>query len=462
LAVEVRLMLSASPTSKARPLYEQLQPLRNGRSREEVLRHQRARLFGAMIETVAERGYADATISQLHRRAGVSKRTVYDLFASKEEYFLATYDLAIYGMVKRLRDASQTDGQGPQDRLRASLDALIRDICDRPKAARLVLLEALGAGRAAAGRIEGTAAIFEGMLGSCHAGGADASVIDPLLLKGVVGGVIWVLRESLEQEEINRSKMVEGLGSWILACRPPIGAELWDGLSVACELAFCDQADATPGARERMLISAMEVVAHHGYENLTVAQIVQRAQCCDELFFECFTDSEQCFVEAVQEGIYAACEHARQVSAGAEDWTACVRHRVQALLGYLESRPALTQSAFVEIFALGRTGIAQVVLLRRMLSELFATQLFSAKASELAVSASAGAVWELVRHYAVRRAIRRLSEIAGLASYLVLAPMPGFEPAMVALRERGGYRPHSALRGTAVRKSSPSREPAAA
>ena len=50
---------------------------------------QRARLLRAVIASVAELGYRDATIADVVRRARVSRGAFYALFASKEECFLA-------------------------------------------------------------------------------------------------------------------------------------------------------------------------------------------------------------------------------------------------------------------------------------------------------------------------------------------------------------------------------------
>jgi AcrR family transcriptional regulator len=49
-----------------------------------VASHQRARLHRAMIELVAEKGYAATTVTELCKVAGVSSRTAYELFVSKE------------------------------------------------------------------------------------------------------------------------------------------------------------------------------------------------------------------------------------------------------------------------------------------------------------------------------------------------------------------------------------------
>ena len=64
----------------------------HGLDRDVVEASQRTRLLEAVGRAVAERGYAAATIDDVVRRAGVSKKTFYDHFADKQDCFLAAYE----------------------------------------------------------------------------------------------------------------------------------------------------------------------------------------------------------------------------------------------------------------------------------------------------------------------------------------------------------------------------------
>ncbi len=54
--------------------------------------NQRQRLLEGMIDAVGAKGYAATTVSDVIKRAGVSRKAFYEHFANKEECFLATYD----------------------------------------------------------------------------------------------------------------------------------------------------------------------------------------------------------------------------------------------------------------------------------------------------------------------------------------------------------------------------------
>src|SRR5438874_4109885 len=61
-------------------------------SRDEVGAAQRTRLLLAVVEVVAERGYAGATVGDVLRRARISRQTFYENFSNKEDCFLAAFD----------------------------------------------------------------------------------------------------------------------------------------------------------------------------------------------------------------------------------------------------------------------------------------------------------------------------------------------------------------------------------
>src|SRR5690349_14835356 len=61
-------------------------------SREEGARNQLERLYGAMVASVADKGYAATTVGDLLELSGVSRSSFYDLFRDKEDCFLATFD----------------------------------------------------------------------------------------------------------------------------------------------------------------------------------------------------------------------------------------------------------------------------------------------------------------------------------------------------------------------------------
>src|SRR4051794_24859038 len=80
-------------------LNERLPRGRHGLPREAVAESQRNRIHQGMIEVVSERGYPETRVVDVIGVAGVSRKTFYELFDSKEDCFLAAYDVLVGNLV---------------------------------------------------------------------------------------------------------------------------------------------------------------------------------------------------------------------------------------------------------------------------------------------------------------------------------------------------------------------------
>jgi AcrR family transcriptional regulator len=110
---------------------------------------QRARLVEGMIQAVAEKGYAAATVADAVRAARVSRGTFYAQFASKEECFLEAYKYGIDVIVERIRAAIRAEQGDWVARLRTGLRAYLETLAGEPRFARTHLFEVHAAGPAA-------------------------------------------------------------------------------------------------------------------------------------------------------------------------------------------------------------------------------------------------------------------------------------------------------------------------
>lgn len=99
----------------------------------------------AISETLDERGYDKATVSEIGSRAHVSKGDFYRHFGSKDECFLAAYDDA----AQRLREEvlAACSGRGDWvDGVCAGLATMLAWLAREPGCAKLLLVEGLRAG----------------------------------------------------------------------------------------------------------------------------------------------------------------------------------------------------------------------------------------------------------------------------------------------------------------------------
>ena len=80
-------------------------------------------------ELFAERGFAQASMDELARRAGVSKPVIYDLVGSKEELLRRCVARASDDLAERIRTAVQAESD-PSERIRAGALAFFRFVAE--------------------------------------------------------------------------------------------------------------------------------------------------------------------------------------------------------------------------------------------------------------------------------------------------------------------------------------------
>src|SRR6218665_3899517 len=83
-------LVTGVQAGRTRP--DQLRGGNHGLTPEQVAESQRTRILTAMRELVATHGYRDVPVAAVIQRAGVSRKTFYELYASKEECFVAIYE----------------------------------------------------------------------------------------------------------------------------------------------------------------------------------------------------------------------------------------------------------------------------------------------------------------------------------------------------------------------------------
>ena len=163
-------MYTAVPLS-ASPQTDILAVLPRGRHaapRAVVRETQRARMLDAMIQAVAEKGYANVAVADVIQRAGVSRKTFYEQFANKEDCFLAAYDAGVDRLLAAIDDA--LDGLAPDwlAAARRAVEVYLAAMAASPAFARACLIEVLGAGPAALARRDNVQRRFADQLAAIH------------------------------------------------------------------------------------------------------------------------------------------------------------------------------------------------------------------------------------------------------------------------------------------------------
>ncbi|HET7341990.1 MAG TPA: TetR/AcrR family transcriptional regulator [Methylomirabilota bacterium] len=162
---------------------------RHGLARSFVVSNQRERMFAAVADTVAERGYAGLTVAEVVRRAGVSRRTFYDQFAGRRDAFFAAYDASVQ-QVMESASAGFAAGESWPEQIRLALRASLGFLANDLPFTRMAIVDVPLAGPEGQARQLAGRAVFEVFL----APGAELSDHPvPALVPKAVGSGIFEL-----------------------------------------------------------------------------------------------------------------------------------------------------------------------------------------------------------------------------------------------------------------------------
>ncbi len=187
-----------------------------GLGSERVTGIQRARMLAAMTEVCVERGAGNVTVAHVVERAGVSRRTFYELFVDREACFLAAFDDAIARASRYVLDAYDPDAKW-SERIRSALTALLEFLDVEHGAGQLLLVGSLGAGAGALERRQGVVAQITAVIDEGRTQAKAGRELSLLTAEGTVGGVISVLHaRMLEQGSHCLVELVNPLMSMIV------------------------------------------------------------------------------------------------------------------------------------------------------------------------------------------------------------------------------------------------------
>jgi AcrR family transcriptional regulator len=421
----------------------------NGLSHDQVVQNQRTRLYEAMVEIAATRGYQATTIKAVCALAGVSRQTFYDLFGSdKEACFLGAYDYVVGRAVESINVAYRGE-EDSERRLCRAFEQFALEVAGEPQAARFALLETFGAGRAAFARMDRGRAMFEAMIAASIAGPSDGVTLSPTIAKGIVGGVERVSRVYLLAGKVDElPSKADELSAWVSSYRP------W----------CCSTPDETPRAPARpqprlrgkdeglrILRAAAAIAASDGYSGLSGARITRLAGVSEDTFASLYngaTAIEDCFLAAFDLLGAEVLVCGARASRAAAGWPDGVRSGITALLDHVAAHPFVGSVAFIEIFSVGPSAIERRSRLLQRFADVFIKRMpDSQRPSELVAEAIVGGIWALIHDYVVRGQVHRLHELADDATYLALTPVVGHEAAVqLILGDGRSIRPARDLR----------------
>lgn len=177
----------------------------NGLGHKSVVDIQRARILAAMVQAACEHGGGNVTVARVVARAGISRRTFYEIFDDREDCLLAALDEAFERIARRVVPAYEAPLRW-REKIRAALTALLELFDKEPDLGRFVVVETFGYGTRA---LQRRRLVLTTVMAAVQEGGAEArsDAIGPLTAEAVVGAVCAVIHDRVLLSE--RRPLVE-------------------------------------------------------------------------------------------------------------------------------------------------------------------------------------------------------------------------------------------------------------
>jgi AcrR family transcriptional regulator len=179
----------------------------------------RVRLLQAMARCAAEHGFAATTIADIVREAGVSKRTFYEHFSSKEACFLTLYRSVSASALRTLSAA--VDPRRPwQTQVESALGAYFAHLAAGPRLLRTLFVEIhhLGTEGAIVRRevMQQLATFMLQTVNRAVPDGGGGRVFTPVMAMAAVGGINELVLQAIERDEAEHLTELTGPASEVV------------------------------------------------------------------------------------------------------------------------------------------------------------------------------------------------------------------------------------------------------
>jgi AcrR family transcriptional regulator len=157
---------------------------------------QRERIVAAAIIVACEHGVRGTTVSRVIARAGISRRTFYELFEDCGDCLCAAFEQIVAGAGERVSAASRAERRWI-DRVRAALTAALEYFDEQPALAQLCFVQATAAGSQTltvrAALIDSLSQALDDGYNAQH----PTRKLAPPIAHGVIGGLVELLHVQL-------------------------------------------------------------------------------------------------------------------------------------------------------------------------------------------------------------------------------------------------------------------------
>lgn len=435
------------PTDSApkptRPLFPQLSSGRHRMPPDEVARHQKARLEGAMVEAVDRHGFAGTTLKELVTLAGVSKTTFYQHFDTKQDCFLATFDTIIAEVVERVGATFREPGDF-RERLTAALTTFMEIAAAEPAAASFTAVESLTLGKAGVAHREAGAEAFQVMVRQSFDHSPSSIEVPDMVVRAVVAGIRGVVYRRLRAgEAASLPGLVDELVAWALSYQSEPSAPVGRAVAAASKepndvepageetISWEEPPDSRRSRRalvqrDRIVRGAARVVVERGYDALSIPAISGAAGVSNQTFYEHFQSKRDAFLAAFEMISQDILQVAGAAFSAEGDNPEAIGAGLRALLQYSADHELYARLAFFELPTAGPVALDQADRIldgfTAFLHPGIVPHELSRPLGDATLQAIASGIWESIQYEIFHGRRESLPQLAPQITWVALAP----------------------------------------
>jgi len=400
-----------------------------------------ARVRAALTDTVAEQGYAAATVEDIVTRAGVT-RSFFDLeYANKERCLIATFECFAQQVYGRLVSSYRRVPDHAANRagsLHASIHTLMHMVATRQAPSWLCLVEARGAGRAATRHCKSAETYLAHLL-QTGLPPSDERLISSDAAAAIVGGIWHVTSAHLIADTASQlPKLTDEIVRWALSYTDE---DVWTSdrrRPAHHENAASDLAEPSPeiaqpeDAKEDLILASVATaVSDRGYQHTTVRDIARHLGLSTSSFYRHFPSKDNAVLTASQHFSRHIIETATAAFEAACSPVVGIRDAITSLSRSLHDDPQTAHLLMLDSLELGPPAREIHDQAIKSLANLYTAAFDIGPTDEVTLNATTGAVWSTLRAQAGHIDADPERILAGELTFVALAPFIGRDAALV-------------------------------
>lgn len=397
-----------------------------GRTPAAVEENQRRRLFGAMVASVAERGYWNTRVADLVELSGVSLRSFYDLFPDKRACFVATITSLASTTVGVVLGGL---GGGPwEEESRRRLETFAELVAAQPAAGRLFLVEAYVAGPEAVAVVDEMSKEVEELVRRRLASSEKWSDLPPEIGTVAVAAILEAFRTRLLKGQTQRlPEVAEEIASLLLSYRPPT-----QPLRSAARAPEVRPEEREAGDHAERALRAFEaLLREQPYAETTMEQVAKRAKMSVRTLYANFSSREALMLAAIDSAAALTVATVQPAYRRNTNPIEGIRAAFGALFGLFGSRPNLAHLLLVGVLEGGGPALERRAEALRPIEALLTLppRLTTPQITEEAIW---GGILGLTRRRLLDAGAGSLPGLVSICTFIALSPLIGTEQATAA------------------------------